>query len=89
VHGFVITSVFFFYLLTETRCLIFGIVKLGEAVSQFTTTNKKFETVGDEWVVVVTTRQWRYFPRVFGDEGWLIQFAFCGFFEDFAELDNP
>ncbi|SBM29952.1 Uncharacterised protein [Klebsiella oxytoca] len=81
-HGFVVTGSFRVNLIEETLRLVFRIVQLAKAVTDFTPADEEFKTIGDFRVLVVTTRQRRDFCRIFGDEGWLNQMRFRHFFED-------
>src|SRR5690606_27785649 len=68
-----ITSFLFSDLSLEPFRLILRIIELGKAIGQFAPTDEKFETIGDERVIVIATCQWRDFCWIFGDEGWLNQ----------------
>ena len=83
-HRFVVASIFGIHLLQETLSLIFRIVQLGEAITDFTTANEELKAIGDFRVLVVTTGQRRDFSRIFSDEGRLNQMRFSGLFKDFG-----
>ena len=81
-HRLVVARFLLLHLRLEALGLIFGIVELGEAVSQLATADKELEAIGDLRVVIVATRQRRHGGRVLGDEGRLHQLRFGGLFED-------
>ena len=80
-HRFIVACIFLSHLRSESLRLIFGIVQFAEAISQFTTPYKKLKPISDVWIVIVTTRQWRYFGRIFSDEGRLYQLVLSGLLE--------
>ena len=83
-HRFVVTGFFRVNLILETLRLIFCIVQLAKAVTNFTAADEEFKAVGDFRVHVVTARQRRNLCRIFGDEGRLNQVRFRHFFEDLS-----
>ena len=81
-HRFVVTCIFRGNLIQEALRLIFRVIQLAKAVTDFTTTDKELKAVCDFRVNVVTTRQRRNFCWIFSNEGRLNQMCFCHFFED-------
>lgn len=53
-HRFIIASFFSTYLIGETLRLVFGIVQLREAITNFTATDEEFKAVSDKWIIVIT-----------------------------------
>jgi hypothetical protein len=63
-HRFVVTGGFRVNLIEETLRLVFRIVQLAKAVTDFTPADEEFKAVGDFRVLVVTTRQRRLLPDI-------------------------
>ena len=82
-HGFVVTRFLFLDLALESLCLVFRVVKLGETIGNFTSSQKEFKTIGYKRIIIIGARQWRDFSWIRSYESRLQQLIFDRFFEDF------
>ncbi len=83
--GLFIACFLFCQLFDETFALVIRIVQLGKSIRQFTTNDKKLETIDNIRVLIVLARQGRHFCRILGNKRRLPEFRLGHRIENFHQ----